>query len=116
MAVVHATEEFERWIEGLSRSEKLAVLHAVKLLELAGVALGAPHSSALRGTRHPLRELRPKQGASPLRIVYAFDPRREALLLLGGDKGRDRRLYARLIPAAEALWEAHLVAVRGGER
>ena len=43
-----------------------------------------------------------------MRVIYAFDPRREALLLLGGDKGADKRLYERAIPRAEQLWEEHL--------
>ncbi|HSN91132.1 MAG TPA: type II toxin-antitoxin system RelE/ParE family toxin [Anaeromyxobacteraceae bacterium] len=117
MAVVRATEEFERWIESLSRREQKAVLQVVKILEQAGIALGEPYSSALKGTKHPFRELRPKRGASPLRIIYAFDPRREALLLLGGDKGGDKRFYERAILEAEQLWVAHLEDLeRGGKR
>ncbi len=93
------------------------MLQVVKILEQVGVALGAPYSSALKGTNHPLRELRPKRGASPLRIIYAFDPKREALLLLGGDKGNDKRFYDRAIPKAEQLWEAHLEYLKKeGER
>lgn len=67
-----------------------------------------------QGDEHPLRELRPKRGASPLRIIYAFDPRREALLLLGGDKGNDKRFYERTISRAEQLWEAHLDELEKG--
>ncbi len=111
MAVVNVTEEFERWIGGLSHRDQKAVLQVVKILEQVGIALGSPYSSALKGTRHPLRELRPKSGASPLRIIYAFDPKREALLLLGGDKGSDKRFYERVIPRAEQLWEAYLRAL-----
>ncbi|ABC83302.1 type II toxin-antitoxin system RelE/ParE family toxin [Anaeromyxobacter dehalogenans] len=84
------------------------MLQGVKILEQVGITLGEPYSSALKGTRHPLRELRPKRGASPLRIIYAFDPKREALLLIGGDKGNDKRFYERTIPKAERLWDAHL--------
>jgi len=117
MAVVNATEEFERWIEVLSRREQKAVLQVVKILEQVGIALGEPYSSALKGTKYPLRELRPKRGASPLRIVYAFDPKREALLLIGGDKGADKRFYERAVPRAEHLWKAHLEHVeKEGER
>jgi hypothetical protein len=82
-----------------------------------GIALGEPYSSALKGTKHPLRKLRPKRGASPLRIIYAFDPEREALLLIGGEKGNDKRFYERAIPKAERLWEAHLEQLeKEGER
>ncbi len=108
MAVVNATREFEQWVEALSHREQKSVLQVVKILEQAGVALGEPYSSALEGTKYPLRELRPKRGKSPLRIVYAFDPRREALLLLGGDKGADKRFYERAIAKAEQLWDEHL--------
>lgn len=114
MALVNATDEFEQWIEGLSHREQKAVLQVVKILEQVGIALGEPYSSALKGTKHPLRELRPKRGASPLRIIYAFDPRREALLLLGGDKGNDKRFYERTISRAEQLWEAHLDEMEKG--
>lgn len=108
MAVVNATHEFEQWIEALSHREQKSVLQVVKILEQVGIALGEPYSSALKGTNYPLRELRPKRGRSPLRIIYAFDPRREALLLLGGDKGADKRFYERATPRAEQLWDEHL--------
>jgi hypothetical protein len=111
MAVVNVTGEFEAWLGALKHREQKAVLQVVKLLQAAGIGLGEPYSSALKGSRHPLRELRPKRGASPLRIIYAFDPRREALLLLGGDKGDDKRFYERAIAKAEQLWDAHLAQI-----
>ena len=46
--------------------------------------------------------------ASPLRVFYAFDPRRVAILLIGGDKTGDRRFYERMIPIADALYDEHL--------
>ena len=116
MAVVNVTVEFEAWVGGLNHREQKAVLQVVKLLQAAGVGLGEPYSSALKGSRHPLRELRPKRGASPLRVIYAFDPKREALLLLGGDKGDDKRFYERAIPRAEQLWEAHLAEIEKGSK
>jgi hypothetical protein len=108
MSVVNATEEFEEWLAGLAPREREQVLRVVKLLELMGVQLPFPHSSALEGARYPLRELRPKRGDSPLRPIYGFDPKREALLLLGGDKSDDKRFYERIIPKVERLWEDHL--------
>ena len=65
-------------------------------------------SSAIKGSRFPLRELRPKRGKSPLRIIYAFDPRRQAILLIGGNKASDKKMYGTIIPQAEAIWEQHL--------
>jgi hypothetical protein len=105
--VVH-TDEFGQWWDALSEDEQEDVARVVELLRGAGVLLKFPHSSALEGTKHPLRELRPRQGASPLRVVYAFDPHRDAVLLLGGDKGSDARFYERIIPRAERIWREYL--------
>ena len=84
------------------------MINVVTKLELDGVSLGRPHTAHLEGTAEPLRELRPKRGRSPLRIVYAFDPRRDAVLLIGGDKSGDSRFYQRLVPQAERLWREYL--------
>lgn len=105
--VVH-TDEFGEWWDGLSEDEQEDVARVVELLRGAGVLLSFPHSSALKGTKQPLRELRARQGASPLRVVYAFDPKRDAVLLIGGDKGSDARFYERIIPRAERIWKEYL--------
>ncbi len=69
----------------------------------------------MEGTREPIRELRPKRGASPLRVFYAFDPDRDAVLLLGGDKAGDARFYERMVPKVERIWTEYLAegAVEG---
>jgi hypothetical protein len=108
MAVIRTTEDYEEWLAGLLPRERREVLRVVTLLEQLGVQLPFPHSSALEGSRYPLRELRPKRGDSPLRPIYAFDPRRDAVLLLGGDKSNSKRFYERIIPKVERLWEDHL--------
>ena len=107
MVTVGVTEEFQAWFGGLSQSDAASVLHWVKLLELFGVGLNAPNSSALVGTAFAFRELRPKQGKSPLRVVYVFDPSRNAVLLVGGSK-TDAKLYKRMIAKAEKVWNAYL--------
>ena len=106
-AVVNTTEEVEAWLRSLQPRDQGDVQHVIKLLELMGIQLPFPHSSALNGARYGLRELRPRRGESPLRIIYAFDPHREAVILLGGDKGADKRFYDRVIPVAEALFEEY---------
>lgn len=73
-----------------------------------GQHYGFPYSSAIEGTRYPLRELRIQSGGKPLRVLYAFDPLRQAVLLLGGDKTGDKRFYMTLIPRAEAIGESYL--------
>lgn len=107
-AVVNLTDDFLAWLKGLDAREQKDVLHVIKLLELAGYELGFPHSSALKGTQYPLRELRPKSGSSPLRPIYAFDPKRAAVLLIGGDKGSDKHFYERVVRVAERLLDEYL--------
>ena len=78
------------------------------LLEELGTSLGFPYSSGIQRTRHPLRELRIQHRRRPLRVFYAFDPERQAVLLLGGDKAGNPRFYEELVPRAEAIWERYL--------
>jgi hypothetical protein len=108
MVEVEATQEFSGWYAALTSAEKRALDLVIGLLRVQGVALGSPYSSAIKGASFPLRELRPKHGASPLRVFYAFAPRRNALLILGGDKAGDNRFYRRAIPRAELLWAEYL--------
>lgn len=108
MVEVLGTAEFEEWFLGLRQTDARAVVRAVGLLEAKGLALGYPYSSALGGSRFPLRELRVQSSGRPLRIFYAFDPRRQAVLILGGDKTGDDRFYGWAIPRAEAIWEQYL--------
>jgi hypothetical protein len=82
-------------------------------LESLGPQLQHPYSSGINGSRHAhLRELRVQHRGRPLRVLYAFDPRRAAILLIGGDKtGRDR-WYEEYVPVAERLYDEHLDALR----
>ncbi|HEX2223903.1 MAG TPA: type II toxin-antitoxin system RelE/ParE family toxin [Thermoanaerobaculia bacterium] len=112
MVEVLGTAEFEEWFLGLSGADARAVVRGVGLLEAKGLALGYPYSSALQGSRHAFRELRIQSGGRPLRILYAFDPKRQAVLILGGDKTGDNRFYLWAIPKAEAIWERYLRAPR----
>ncbi|MDE0176677.1 MAG: type II toxin-antitoxin system RelE/ParE family toxin [Defluviicoccus sp.] len=55
-----------------------------------------------------MRELRIQSGGRPIRVFYAFDPRRTAILLIGGDKTGDGRFYERFVPLADKLYDEHL--------
>ena len=59
-----------------------------------------------------LRELRKKSGRHQLRVLYAFDPQRDAVLLIGGDKTGDDRFYETHVPRAERVWERYLTDQR----
>jgi hypothetical protein len=108
MIEIVGTDEFEAWYLDLDVDETRAVDRLVELLAEAGVRLGHPYSSAIAGSKHALRELRHRSPAHPLRVFYAFDPERAAVLLIGGDKKGDDRFYERMIPVAERIWEQYL--------
>ncbi|RLT44878.1 MAG: addiction module toxin RelE [Chloroflexi bacterium] len=108
MIEVLGTDVFEEWFLALDDTDSMAVARVVGLLEAKGTALGFPYSSAIQGTAYPLRELRIQSGGRPLRVFYAFDPLRQAVLLLGGDKTGDNRFYAIMIPKAETIWQDYL--------
>jgi hypothetical protein len=106
---VEYTDEFGEWWETLTESEQISIDAHVRKLEQRGPNLPFPYSSGIKGSRHSnLRELRVQSGGKPLRVFYAFDPRRMAILLIGGDKTGDKRFYDRMIPLADKLYDEHL--------
>ncbi len=106
---VEYTDEFGAWWDALTEAEQIDMAAAVGLLEAQGPTLGYPHSSSVHGSRHDhMRELRIQHQRRPYRVLYAFDPRRVALLLLGGDKTGDDRWYECFVPVADCLYDDHL--------
>ena len=79
---------------------------------MVGPHLRRPYADTLGETRlSNLKELRVQHRGEPYRILFAFDPKREALLLVGGSKAGDKRWYRKMIPVAEAIFEDHLAAL-----
>jgi hypothetical protein len=113
---VEFTEQFEEWWDGLEEEEQEAIWAAVKILEEKGPALGRPLVDSVHQSRHSnMKELRPPSGN--LRILFAFDPRRIGILLIGGDKtGRWQEWYDDAIPLADDLYEDHLREIEEEER
>ena len=110
---VEYTDEFGKWWSGLSEQEQESLDASVRLLEERGPALGFPHCSGISGSRHgQMRELRTQHRGRPLRTLYAFDPRRTAILLIGGDKTGDDRWYDEYVPIADRLYDEHLEQLR----
>lgn len=110
---VEFTDEFEQWWHALSEPEQGKVDARVSLLMEHGPNLGFPFSSQVKSSRFPqMRELRAQAGGDPLRILYAFDPRRTAILLVAGDKTGDGRWYETNVPVADRLFERHLKTMR----
>lgn len=110
---VEITDEFEAWYRTLEARQQNAVSRSIMVLEDAGPGLGRPYVDTVKGSKlSHLKELRTQCDGSPLRMFFAFDPRRSAILLLGGDKTGDDRFYERMIPIAERLYEAYLAELR----
>lgn len=105
---VVVTDEFRAWYIGLDDPGAEDVTAAIDVLAEQGVALGYPRSSAINDAAFALRELRVQSNGRPLRIFYAFDPARQAVLLIGGDKTGDNRFYENMIPQAERIWKEYL--------
>ena len=106
---VEYTDEWGAWFHSLSEESQDEVAAVVGLLERRGPHLRFPHSSGIEGSRHGhMRELRIQVGGRPLRVLYAFDPRRVAILLVGGEKTGKRRWYAEFVPAADRLYDEYL--------
>lgn len=109
---VEFTHQFGEWFEDLSEEDQDDVADAVGLLEQDGPNLKRPVVGQVSGTKrhHHLKELR----TGSIRIIFAFDPRRSAILLLGADKAEEgwKRWYGTAVPRAEALYDEHLDALK----
>ena len=111
---VEYTYEFEQWWLTLDPPTQVSIDVAVKLLEERGPNLPFPYSSGVKGSRHQhMRELRVQHKGQPYRILYAFDPRRAAVLLLGGNKVGNDRWYEENVPKADDLYDELLRELKG---
>ena len=113
MPEVEYTDQFGCWWDSLIEDQQDDIDRVVGLLENDGTQLGFPYSSNIQGSRHShMRELRVQSGGRPLRIFYAFDPRRTAILLIGGDKMGNDRFYQEFTPVADRLYDEYLEEIR----
>jgi hypothetical protein len=106
---VEYTDEFEHWWSALSVEQQEALDDRVMLLAEQGPSLGRPVVGTISGSRHAgMKELR-VSAAGALRVLFAFDPRRHAILLFGGDKsGTWNQWYESAVPRADDLYDEHL--------
>jgi hypothetical protein len=110
---VEYTDEFGAWWDRLTEAEQESIDAAVRLLEERGPHLPHPYSSAIGRSKHPhMRELRIQHRGRPYRVLYAFDPRRVAILLIGGDKTGIDRWYEEYVPRADRLYDEHLATLK----
>lgn len=115
---VSTTGAFDLWFAELAKDSKAEIIAKVNLLKLLGPHLGRPHADTLKGSRHAnMKELRTHTRDQVLRVAFAFDPARSAILLVGGNKTgtSQHRFYKLLIAKADKLYDAHLAALRKKE-
>jgi len=109
-------DEFEPEFDSLPLQVQDAILARALLLEREGPALGRPHADTLTGSKHAnMKELRCNAADGVWRIAFAFDPDRQAILLVGGDKsgGSEKRFYRQLIARADERFDNHLQRRKG---
>ena len=106
---IEYTDEFSDWFNRISERDQDCVSRTVSLLIEHGTTLSHPHSSKVNSSGHSnMRELRVQSGGRPIRVLYAFDPRRTAILLIGGEKTGNDRFYAEYVLAADRLYDQYL--------
>lgn len=111
--LVEITDEYFAWFQDLTGAQQDALRADIEVLERMGPYLGRPYVDSIKGSRHSnMKELRTMVGRRHLRSFFAFDPRRAAILLIGGDKTGDKGFYDRMIPQADRLLDEHLAALR----
>ncbi len=102
--------------KALPRAVRIDLAAAVKVLGERGPALGRPHVDTLNGSRHAnMKELRFKSDGGVWRVAFAFDPKRNAIVLVAGDKSgvSEKRFYASLIATADTRYDDHLTDLKG---
>jgi hypothetical protein len=110
---IEGCDQFAAWYGDLTAQEQERVEYVIAILEQHGPTLGRPYVDALYGSRHSnMKELRVQVAGDPTRIFFAFDPRRTAILLIGGGKTGDALFYDRMIPIADDLYDEHLAEIQ----
>ena len=107
--VVLLDPEFEEWLLNQTEDVQNAIAAHAQLLRRFGPSLGRPKVDTLKHSSMPnLKELRVQHLGKPWRILFVFDPRRQAILLVGGNKQSDKRWYQKNILIAEKRYQRYL--------
>ena len=104
------TDKFDVWLQSNEEDVQDELYALIGVLETMGISTPFPYSSKVNGAKKykSIRELRTEINKRAYRILYIFDPQRNAVLLLGGDKSGDKRWYEKNIPLAERIYEDYL--------
>ena len=106
------TNQFGEWFtssDNVDEDARVSIYAVMEVLKSMGPNLGRPYVDSVKGSRHEnMKELRVQSKGRPFRIFFAFDPFRQAVLLIGGNKTGDKRFYTRMIPIADTLYDLYL--------
>jgi hypothetical protein len=119
MWTVLTTDDFDEWFKDIGEEGQVEVIAKVNLLKVLGPQLPRPHADTLNGSKFAnMKELRASTRDAVLRVAFAFDPNRSALLLVGGDKTgvNEQRFYKQLIARADKLFELHLDKIKAQKK
>lgn len=106
---IDKTREAGEWILNLDEESREAILARLIVLSEIGPSLGRPYVDSVYGSKHNnMKELRIKTNKNIYRVFFAFDPRRTAVLIIGGDKRGVKRFYGNMLKKADALYDLHL--------
>jgi hypothetical protein len=112
---VRLHDEFDPEFAELPEPVQDEILALMALLSEYGPKLGRPHADTLNGSKHAnMKELRFKAADGVWRVTYAFDPKREGMLLMAGDKsgGSEKRFYKQLISKSDTRYDTHLAKLK----
>lgn len=114
--IIEFDEDFSTWFEALEEDLQDEIKATLKVLAELGPALRRPRVGKIEGSKHSeMKELVVQYKGDPWRILFAFDPQRHAILLVGGDKTGDKRWYKVNIPIADTRFDKHLAELKKQE-
>jgi hypothetical protein len=110
---VEITDEYLNWFRMLDAGLQDALRTDIEILEKLGPSLGRPYVDSIKGSKHSnMKELRTMHARRHIRTFFAFDPRRTAILLIGGDKTGNKSFYDRMIAVADRLFDHYLKEIK----
>jgi hypothetical protein len=110
MWAIETTDTFDEWFDSLDDASRSSVLASMLVLKERGPMLSRPYADTVYGSKHTnMKELRIQSKGDPLRAFFAFDPKRNGILLCAGNKAKnEKRFYDVMIPIADNEFTNHL--------
>jgi hypothetical protein len=109
---IKRTDELIEWIKELDDEAKEAIYHHLLILQEFGPSLGRPYVDTVHGSKFKnMKELRVQNKKRIFRILFIFDPFRNAFLLIGGDKRNNKKFYIEMISIADSLYANYLKSI-----